>query len=622
MRRKIFLLVIFGLSLLWVFYHHHRQAPARARALRGSARSSAAGGSEFGDGGGDGGDGAASVFSRPEASRSEAAVLLLAPDQPSAAAAAALGSAGIPFTITRDLTAALRRPFVLIPFSETPVELTPALRARFDAFARAGGTLVMQAPVGDPWALLTGLAHAAASRERRAIAFGAHSAAAPELTRIPLAARGSEAPWTRALETRRALGGEIVARYDTGEPAVLLRRLGAGKVYTLGVDLRDVVMRPHAGKSFDAGRVAQGLEPAADAWSLLLLRWYQEAWPAWVRLRAVPGSASVVLALSHGVETESDVVQGVAISSVEAALGARSTWFFRTGASDEPDEAQILDPRVIALARALAAAGQEIGSHAVLHAEDFEALPESPESAAVDAYRPGLTVDSHAQGADIKSEAAVSRARLERVVGRGAVLGLRTPGLSYPTGLADALDKAGYLYDSSLPQHDCLSARPFLLPLGRGFERETPIVELPVAFEDERDTLRPDGAAVAAALASGAAYEATVVWALRPSATGAAGALRRALSGKPRDAAVMRLGDVARFWRARAAARFYMEQAGQGWRLTLDLPEGAPALSFELSREISSCSSSSPSLTVTCEGKRVTVRAAGRISGEAWLWLR
>lgn len=609
MRRRVFLLVLFLFSLAWVFYYHSRQAPARALALRAGTAPP-----------GEGAE-AALAAARPDGAPSQAAILLLARDQPAAAAAAALESAGVSFAVTRDAAAAVRHPLVLIPFSEAPVELTPERLKLFGEFVSRGGTLVVQAPLGDPWAPLTGLARAAAGRERRRVVFP--DAGGPALLRvIPLAAAASEAPWTRALETRPALGAEVLARFDTGEPAVLRRPSGRGAVYTLGVDLRDGVLRPHAGRSFDAGRASQGLEPGADAWGLLLLGWYQAASPVWARLRAAPGDAAVVLALSHGVETMADASAAVALSSAEVAMGARSTWFLRAGPSEDADEAQALDPRVIALARQLAAAGHEIGSHAVLHAVDFEALPESPEAAAPEAYRPGVTVDRHAQDADIRSEAAVSRARLERFSGRGSVLGFRAPGLAYPSGLASALEKGGYLYDSSVSGRDSLSVRPFFLPEGRAFERESGVVELPAAFEDERDEERPDGAAVDAALEQGVGLEATVVWALRPSAKGAVGALRRALAGKPRGTSVMRLVDAARFWRARGRARFSLEPAGQAWRLTVDLPEGAPALSFELSRAAASCSSSSSAVKASCAGKLVTITAEGPAAAEVTLFLQ
>jgi hypothetical protein len=548
-----------------------------------------------------------------------AAVLLLADDQWASAAAAALSSAGVPFTITTDADEALRHPLVVIPFAETEVPLTRARQALFEAFVKRGGTLVVQAPAGDPWAPLTGLLHPDAGRRRRLVDFEPGVMPAG-LERSRLAGRWGDAPLTRGLQTRPALGAEAAAAFDDGAAAVLRRRLGAGVVYTLGVDLRDAVLRPRAGRGFDGGLVDQGLNADADSWAYLLLRWYQAAQPRWARLRAVPGGSDVVLGVSHSVETTQDAAAAVAVSSVETNAGVRATWFFRAGGDGEQDEASALDQGVVSLARGLAAQGQEIGSHAVLHAFDFESL--RPTAAARGPYRPTVTVDGHAEDADAADEAAVSRARLERFLGAGAVEGFRAPLLGYPATLSTALEDAGYSYDSSLPTRLCQSSRPFFLPVDRGMWAESPVVELPPAFEDETDAYRPDGAKVDQALSAGSAFEATVIWALRPSAKGAAGALLRALNGRPAGTRVMTLREAARFWRARSKARFSLKPSGSRYRLSLSLPRGAPELSFELFRPVASCRSETAAITVSCDGGLLTVTAGGPASGEILLRLR
>ena len=64
-------------------------------------------------------------------------------------------------------------------------------------------------------------------------------------------------------------GAEAIADFpDSKEVAIVRRPLGAGAVYTIGVDLRDMVVRPQAERHFDAGRAAlNGFEPAADVWA-------------------------------------------------------------------------------------------------------------------------------------------------------------------------------------------------------------------------------------------------------------------------------------------------------------------------------------------------------------------
>ena len=112
------------------------------------------------------------MASRPDLPEGHAAVLLLTPDQKAAAAASALESAGVPFTITRDPQAAARHRLIIIPFGEASLPLTRPMLERMRRFLGSGGILVVQAPSSkDPWAELTGLARSEASQQRRKIVF-------------------------------------------------------------------------------------------------------------------------------------------------------------------------------------------------------------------------------------------------------------------------------------------------------------------------------------------------------------------------------------------------------------------------------------------------------------------
>lgn len=547
---------------------------------------------------------------RPHASKGEAAVLLLRYGHQALAAAQAFETAGVPFCVTKSLPEALEHPLVLIPSDDRPIRPSEHERAALRAFAEGGGTLVLQLPP-DRLTVLTGVSAAKPRRSRHRLLFrtgtdeGFRYLDQPEEKEILLASyKVRQGPWTHGL--RLAPGTEPVALFpDEEETAVSRKRIGAGRVYTLGFDLKDVLLRPLARRHFDAARAAlpNGFEPAADVFPLILRAWYEKSRRPWARLRALPGTARGLLLLSHHIGWGATLNAAKAFALIERPRGVQATWFVETKYDKDFLSAPMLGPALIKTLRELAADGHELASHTVSHGPDLATLPFGTGRETKETYRPLLNRRGRTIGGSLMGELTVSRSLLSGST--GTIEGFRSAFLSAADDLDEGLRRAGYRYDSSCTAGSALTHFPFRMPLRRVMDLRSDILELPMSWQDENRPEDPvDPEAVLQAFAKVSANEAPFVWLIHPAGTPQKRtALTHVLDLRPKDTLVWPLGRAARFWRARSEARFALEPDGV---LRVEAPEGEHALSFELSDEILSCAAD-PGFKVQCSGRLVVV---------------
>lgn len=547
------------------------------------------------------------------------AVVLLAPDQDAFAAARVLRSAGVPFTVTRDLDAALRHRMVFVPGGEKAIHLTTEQRVSLRVFVNAGGTLIVQSAGLPVWPELTGVAVSAPSRGRRLIDFrpradaGFRDLTSPGLRTVRLASDSvSEGIWTAGLTPRRGAADVLAVFPGTKEGAILRRRIGEGRVYLLGFDLRDVFVRPQTARSFDASPAgADAPAPGADAWPLLFRAWYESVTPVWARLRSLPGETSGLLLLSHSIES-GDSPAGARQTAVwESSRGVASTWFIQTNESDAGQPGPLYGASIAALVRDISANGHELAAHTVSLPPDFAALPFGTGLERRSDYRPE-TVNGRLWDATVMGEIRVPKRVLERDVDGAIIAGFKSPGSAYPEILDEALAASGYSWDSSLSLREVQSYRPFLLTRRRTMLAESRVVELPTAFSDERPLKGPPPEApdILRALNAASAEEGVLAWHSRPTERNRdleASVLERL----PPGTAVWTLGRAARWWAAREGTRLRLggRQADGSRVLDLSLPPEADGadLSVEFSSTPVSCDSTTPGVEIRCAGALLTV---------------
>ena len=165
---------------------------------------------------------------------------------------------------------------------------------RLQAFARAGGVLVIERPFSASSLALAGVStSSAASRDTLVVLPGAGLEAST--VRFP----GAEA-------TAWATDAGALARYPDGGTAIAAHQVGSGAVIALGVALQDAILASEA--SVVAARVPAADEPAVgaalgrDVLAHLGRTIYGLAAPG-ITLGGAPGGHAAALVLTHDVDT-------------------------------------------------------------------------------------------------------------------------------------------------------------------------------------------------------------------------------------------------------------------------------------------------------------------------------
>lgn len=535
---------------------------------------------------------------------SEEAVVLCLDGRPTLAAARVLEAAGVPYAVTADLEEALRHRFILLPLDDRAAPLDEKTSGAITAWLKNGGTLVMPSPAGGSlWREITSLTMSLPSRSRRRILWLADRQTASFLAprEIPLAGPSErESIWTTGLRPARGQA-ETLAVFDDHEAAILMRRVGAGRVYVLGAALSDLHLRAQAGRHF-------GLPPdaaAAEVWPALLGAWAESACETFLRAEETPAGADAVLAVSHDLEGSEASREGArTLAAFEKARGVNATWFIRA-------DLRQLGTAWSSLLKSLTETGAEVASGGVCAAPDLDSLPFGDGREEKQSYHPKLDGE-RSQDASLLGETRVSRQLLKTMADIEPAGFRGTPG-SWPQALDLALFQAGYLYDATLSLALTQSRHPYLLPSRRGFARESPIVEVPVSFDGTDPRSPATAAMVLSALRAAPGRKEIVSWKVPASRQGLA-ALQEVLPRLPAGTTTRTHRQLALWRLARARTRFYLEP-GMGRRRTLIIrlpPGGAAELSLRTKPLTRSCTvlQAPEGTDISCQAGRVLVSSA------------
>lgn len=537
-------------------------------------------------------------------------------------AARTFSPVGLPFCVADDLGGALRHRIVFIPMNDQSIHLTQGEREELHRFVSDGGVLILQSYATALWPELTGLREVKPLRSRKRMRFNVGSDAGfaylsePELAEIPFAsAETDDGMWSASVIPQKSTDVAVIAVYpDKSEPAMLRRAIGKGFVYTLGIELRDVIVRPQAGRSFDARRKPyNGFEPAADVFPLIFRGWYEHYTPLPLRLRSSPGESKALFLLSHTIGPGAHLKTAEDFSAIENQRGVRATYFIQTKYVLDKQDAPFYDASVYTLMAKLKRHGHEIASHGVSASPELDKFPLGTGVEKMRDYRPEVETYGKTYDGTLLGELHVSKTLLENKLPGDKVTGFRSRLFSYPALLDTALLRLGYQYDSSLRAPESMSHLPFHLTFRRFMTRESDIVELPMTFEDAGvDEAVVVGGPILETLRKIARYEGVLVWLLSPTEEGGkAHILGSVLDARPAGVKTMSLGEAARYWNTRSKVRFWTEPARSPNRSTLRLrlpAVDAGGISFEASRNIKSClPGPGTGIKMRCSGKILTL---------------
>jgi peptidoglycan/xylan/chitin deacetylase (PgdA/CDA1 family) len=483
-----------------------------------------------------------------------------------------LTAAGIPATPAGTVANAFRRPVVvwLGP-------LGPAVQAAATQYVTHGGVLLVfgASPVA---AGLAGAALPSAGTRAAVQVLAGGGIPAAQLRLPPFAGAG----W------RRASG--ILARYDDGSAAWVVRRIGAGVVAVSGIPLAPLAAPAGVNTRDVAAAVIRAL--------------YQLS-PAGIALGAAPGGNTSALVVTHDLDSPEAYASAPQVAQIEADRGVRST-FFAVTRTAESGPNPLLTPATAAMLRGLARRGFDVAAGGVAP-RPFAALPEGSGSEAYPTYAPPPDGNGSTRDGEVRVSTHVIRA----VTGTTPTA-FRPPTLLAPAGAA-ALDTV--LAGAAVPVDAAVTAAasggglPFRAPLpGR---QEYGVLRLPIGFDD-RAGPRVDtrNAELVQLLAHGSSTGAPSVVRLSPAAGSAATfAEQQLLAELPPSTWVGSAAAYAAFWSARYGLTMAIRLGGEGTTITLTgsgaVPSQTLLLPFPVARAV--VLPAETPLPVSSDGRRVSV---------------
>jgi hypothetical protein len=268
---------------------------------------------------------------------------------------------------------------------------------------------------------------------------------------------------------------------------------------------------------------------------------------------------------------------------------AKSTFFIQTKYVSDANSVSFFSGKDLADLKQLYSLGFSIGSHSVIHSRGFNKFDLGAGTETFASYNPRGTGFDTATGATVFGEVRVSKELLDGELPGQQTVFFRAGHLRVPPSMPEALQRCGYLFDSSFTAPDVLTNFPYSLPLGLGFEEDSGLLEIPLTFEDEESPLDQRIASTLAVIRANAENQAISVMLIHPNeAQHKLKAEEDLLNQLPSGITATDMVSFARFWRARDRLKWSIApgQVPSQVRLTVETEEPVEGLTFDFSRRI------------------------------------
>jgi hypothetical protein len=551
----------------------------------------------------------------PEAFALQVAVFRASAEEGMLGLVHSLREMGIPFFVTRDLDQALRHRLVIVypsadgrTFNEDEVQ-------KLNLHVTKGGSLLSFNVLAGALRPLFGFRDVVASRRRHRVNFDMGSNPIekylnrPEEREVQLGnPKYDEIFWTNGYASDGT--SDVLAHFDDGAAAVLRKKSGEGTAYVFGLSLQDVVLRNQVNRDYDAERhYVNAFEPGSDVWMLMLRAWYESTQPGAVRLGTIPGGKDSVLLLSHDVDWENSFDPALDFAAMEEKHHAKSTFFIQTKYVSDANSVSFFFGKDLDDLRKLQSLGFSVGSHSIIHSRGFNKFDLGTGTETFATYQPRGTGFDTATGATVFGEIRVSKQLLDGELPGQQTVFFRAGHLRVPPTMPEALQRCGYLFDSSFTAPDVLTNFPYALPLGLGFDEDSGILEFPLTFEDEEaPRLDQRVASALEVIRANAENEAISVILIHSNeAHYKLKAEEDLLNQLPPGVTATDAVSFARFWRARDRSKWTITpgHAASEIRLTVTTEEPVEGLTFKFQRKVKTVDGGA---TLAESGRQIVLR--------------
>lgn len=280
--------------------------------------------------------------------------------------------------------------------------------------------------------------------------------------------------------------GTALAHYEDGTVAMVKNTFGAGAVYSMGPDFRDIVIRNLINQDVNAHRTySNGFEPTTDVFAFVIRNIIRKHISNTVYKYTAPNNYSSVVMITHDVDsrTSYDTLANFAI--FENFRGIKAQYNLTTNYVPNSWISDLYigtGPQV----EFLQSKGHAIASHSVGHFPDFAnstIFPFGTLGNDSSNYHPFYNGVSTLNGT-ILGEVEVSKKLIDNDFNVD-VKSWRSGHLAYPDSLAIALDTLGYEFNSTYSANDVLTGFPYYTNRTQSFSSgQSKILEIPMTISD------------------------------------------------------------------------------------------------------------------------------------------
>jgi peptidoglycan/xylan/chitin deacetylase (PgdA/CDA1 family) len=426
---------------------------------------------------------------------------------------------------------------------------------------------------------------------------------------------------TQGYRLRPGTDARAIARFDDGSAALVMHRIGKGRIYVTGLAYYDAVLRAQDDQALDAGRdYDNGFEPSADVPQMIVRDWYLKFVPGAVVTDPTPDGLAGALIITHDVDYIKSVANMPAYARAERAHGFSATFYIQAKTVKDIEDTNFFDAHAKQLVASIYAQGADIASHTVAHSPNWKTFPVGTGKETPENYKPFVKdiAPDHSHGttlgASLSGEIHVSQERLNACAAGIRVDALRTGYLLINNAQWTVLERYGYRFDSSYGAGEILTSFPYTAMEEQGGSRESHIVEFPIVIADADNwvPMYPHMAAFDQILDKEADIHGVVTTLIHDDVVADKLPTELALVAHARPkmwvGSIDQFGD---FWDARAETTVSTQMAAGSETVTVTAPHGSQGLTLDFPGPMTLVSESGTTATLAGGGKSVVL---GRIA--------
>lgn len=401
-----------------------------------------------------------------------------------------LQASSIPFTVTNDLTIALRYQVIMIYPDLTSKSLQLSGFKKIRDYLRQGGTLICFNPASTSISGLLGFESSIKGTNRNRIIMNNRSSPVVSFCQefsereINIGSQDTSKP---AFETTGFINPDArpLAVYNDGTAAIIRKIYDRGTAYAFGLDLGLFTSLCLSNRDADyQSRKINSFEPTLDVLYRIIRNIFRLHCNMPVMAGMVPDGKKISILMTHDLTGKTSMDNAMPFALLEKESGIKATYFIQAKYISDQQGPAFLTNENRPVLDSLKMLGMELASRGVTQTPFYDYMPLGSGEESYPDYRPYFVSTLSTLNESVLGEVRVSKFLIDRIAANQTRT-FRSGYLDYTDRLYPALKAADYQYSSSVPANQVLTHLPF-----QAFNKTDPgtvygIYELPITILDE-----------------------------------------------------------------------------------------------------------------------------------------